>query len=173
MIEGLFFFFFRQFKRLCNRTIRATRDDQQLAPRRTKHDVYYRLFEEFGVLLDMQNDLLLKIEESMDSVKNLHEFRQQHLAQHTYEFKPVKNRPPTPARPLSLRELMDRVPSSSPSYYKSVTPPARSPSGYSSSSSSSSESASTTTTVTAIVKHQWTPDQSSTCSSSPHPDYVY
>jgi hypothetical protein len=59
-----------QFKRLCNRTIRATRDGQQLAPRRTKYDVYYRLFEEFGVLLDMQNGLLLEIEESMDSVKN-------------------------------------------------------------------------------------------------------
>ena len=46
-----------QFKRLCTRTIRATRDGQQLAPRRTKHDVYYRLFEEFVFLLDMQNVL--------------------------------------------------------------------------------------------------------------------
>jgi hypothetical protein len=162
-----------QFKRLCKRTIRATRDGQQLAPRRTKHDIYYRLFEEFMTLLDMQNDLLLEIEESMDSVKHLHEFRQQHLTQHTFEFKPVKNRPPTPAPTLTLRELMDRVPSPSPSYYKSMTPPARSQSGYSSSSSSSSESASTTTTVTTTVKHKWTPDQSSTCSSSPHPDYVY
>jgi hypothetical protein len=161
-----------QFKRLCTRTIRATRDGQQLAPRRTKHDVYYRLFEEFGILLDMQHDLLLEIEESMDSVRHLHEFRKQHLTQHTYEFKPVKNRPPTPAPILTLRDLMDRVPSPSPSYYKSVTPPARSPSGYSSSSSSSSES--TTTTVTTTVQHRWTdPDQSSTCSSSPHPDYVY
>ncbi len=86
-----------QFKRLCNRTIRATRDGQQLAPRRTKHDVYYRLFEEFGVLLDMQHDLLLEIEASMDSIRHLHEFRKQHLTQHTYEFKPVRNRPPTPA----------------------------------------------------------------------------
>ena len=54
-----------QFKKLCNRTIRATRDGQQLAPRRTKHDVHYRLFEEFMILLDMQNDLLLEIEESI------------------------------------------------------------------------------------------------------------
>jgi hypothetical protein len=161
-----------QFKRLCTRTIRATRDGQQLAPRRTKHDVYYRLFEEFGILLDMQHDLLLEIEESMDSVRHLHEFRKQHLTQHTYEFKPVKNRPPTPAPILTLRDLMDRVPSPSPSYYKSVTPPANYPSGYSSSSSSSSES--TTTTVITTVKQRWTdPDQSSTCSSSPHPDYIY
>ena len=161
-----------QFKRLCTRTIRATRDGQQLAPRRTKHDVYYRLFEEFGILLDMQNDLLSEIEESMDSIRHLHEFRKQHLTQHTYEFKPVKNRPPTPAPILTLRDLMDRVPSPSPSYYKSVTPPANYPSGYSSSSSSSSES--TTTTVITTVKQRWTdPDQSSTCSSSPHPDYIY
>jgi hypothetical protein len=161
-----------QFKRLYKRTIRATRDGQQLAPRRTKHDIYYRLFEEFATLLDMQNDLLLEIEESMDSVRHLHEFRKHHLTQHTYEFKPVKNRPPTPAPILTLRDLMDRVPSPSPSYYNSVTPPTKSKSGYSSSSSSSSES--TATTVITTVKHSWPdPDQSSTCSSSPHPDYVY
>ncbi len=94
-----------QFKRLYKRTLRATRDGQQLAPRRTKNDIYYRLFEEFATLLDMQNDPLLEIEESMDSVRHLHEFRKQHLTQHTYEFKPVKNRPPTPAPILTLRDV--------------------------------------------------------------------
>ncbi len=62
-----------QFKRLCNRTIRASRDGQQIAPRLTKHDYYYKLFENFVDILDMQNDLLLEIEESMDSIRDLHE----------------------------------------------------------------------------------------------------
>jgi hypothetical protein len=57
-----------QFKRLYKRTFRATRDGQQLAPRLTKHDFYYRLLEEFVYLLDMQNDQLLEIEETVDSL---------------------------------------------------------------------------------------------------------
>ncbi len=65
------------------------------------------LFEYYD--LDMQNDLLLEIEETMDSLRDLHEFRQQNLTQHTYEFKPVKNRPPTPAPKQNLREILRTV----------------------------------------------------------------
>ncbi len=98
-----------QFKRLCTRTIRATRDGQQLAPRRNKHDFYYRLFENFVDILDMQNDLLLEIEETMDSLRDLHEFRKKNLTQHTYEFKPVQDRSPTPAPKPNLRKIFRTV----------------------------------------------------------------
>ena len=156
-----------QFKRLCTRTIRATRDGQQLAPRRTKHDVYYRLFEEFVYLLDLQNDLLLEIEDTMESLRDLHKFRQQTLSKPTYDFKPVKNRPPTPLPRPNLREILHDVDLTlSQSSSKSQTPPPTSPSGYASSSSSSSESTTTTTsTMTTTVRHVWSDsDDSSTCS---------
>jgi hypothetical protein len=74
-----------QFKRLRTRTIRATRDGQQLAPRLTKHDFYYRLFENFVDILDTERDRLLEIEETMDSLRDLHEFRKQTLT-HTYSL---------------------------------------------------------------------------------------
>ncbi len=165
-----------QFKRLCTRTIRATRDGQQLAPRRTKHDVYYRLFEEFVYLLDLQNDLLLEIEETMDSLRDLHEFRKKNSTQPTYEFKPVKNRPPTPLPRPNLREILRNVDLTltlSHSSSRSQTPPPTSPSGYASSSSSSSESTTiTTSTITTTVRHVWSDsDDSSTCSRQSERDY--
>ena len=95
-----------QFKRLYRRTLRATRDGQQLAPRRTKHDFYYRLFDEFVYLLDMQNDQLLEIEETMDSLRELHEYRKNTSTQHTIAFKPVKDRPPSPLPRLNLRQIL-------------------------------------------------------------------
>ena len=95
-----------QFKRLCNRTIRAARQGQQLAPRRTKHDTYNRLFEEFGYLLDLQNDQLLELEETMDSLREFHEYRKNNSVQQTREFKPVKDRPPTPLPKLNLRQIL-------------------------------------------------------------------
>ncbi len=124
-----------RFKRLCRRTIRATKDGQHLAPRLSKHDFYYRLFEEFVFLLDLQNDLLLEIN----------------------EFKPVKNRPPTPLPRPNLREILRNVDLTlSNSSSQRATPPPASPSGYSSSSSSSSESTTTTTpTTTTTVRHVW------------------
>jgi hypothetical protein len=85
-----------KFKRLYRRTLRVTMDGKQLAPRRTKHDHYYKLFDEFVDLLDMQNDQLLEIEETMDSLHELNEYWKSTLTQPTIEFKPVKNRPPTP-----------------------------------------------------------------------------
>ncbi len=54
----------------------------------------------------MQNDLLLEIEETADSLRELHEFRKQTLTRHTYEFKPVKDRPPTPLSRPNLREIL-------------------------------------------------------------------
>ncbi len=65
-------------------------DGKELAPRWTKHDYYYKLFDEFVDLLDMQNDQLLEIEETMDSLRELHEYRKQTLTQPPIEFKPVK-----------------------------------------------------------------------------------
>ena len=157
-----------QFKRLYKRTLRATRDGQKLAPRNTKHEFYYRLFEEFVFLLDMQNDQLLEIEETMDSLVELHEYRKQTLTQHAYEFKPVKDRPPTPLPRPNLRMILRNVDLAlSQSSSKSKTPPPESPSGYSSSSSSSSGKTTTTTsTTTTTVRHNWgdDSDDSSSCS---------
>jgi hypothetical protein len=144
-----------QYKRLCDRTIRVTMDGQILAPRKSRHEYHYRLFEDFLDILRQESDRLLEIEEAMESLHDLHEFRRQNtfktveLPQNEYTFKPVKNRPPTPA---NLRRIMDLTPSPSPPPYKSVTPPSVSPSGYSSSSSSSTES---TTTTTTTVKTSW------------------
>jgi hypothetical protein len=147
---------------------------QLLAPRHSTLEYEYRLFGDFLEILRFEHDRLLAIEEAMESLNDLHEFRKRYAfrtvepSQNEFTFKSVKNRTPTLTKLPSLRDLMDLVPSPSPSY-KSVTPPPVSPSGYSSSSSSSSES--TTTTVTTTVKYQWNDsDQSSTCSSSPHPD---
>jgi hypothetical protein len=157
-----------QFKRLCTRTIRVTRDGQQLAPRLTKHDFYYKLFEEFVDLLDMQNDLLLEIEESMEHFKALHESRKQQ----TDELKSVKTRPPTPYVHRSLQDIFRTVDLTlTDSSRRSTTLPAKSPSsssGYSSSSSSFSESTTTTTaTITTTVRHNWSDsDDSSTCSDN-------
>jgi hypothetical protein len=36
-----------QYKRLCDRTIRVTMDGQILAPRKSRHEYHYRLFEDF------------------------------------------------------------------------------------------------------------------------------
>ena len=147
-----------QFKRLYKRTLRATRDGQKLAPRNTKHEFYYRLFEEFVFLLDMQNDQLLEIEETMDSLVELHEYRKQTLTQQTHEFKPVKDRPPTPLPRPNLRMILRNVDLTlAHSSSKSKTPPPASPSGYSSSSSSSSGKTTTTTstTTTTTVRHNW------------------
>ena len=162
-----------QFKRLYKRTLRATRDDQKLAPRNTRHEFYYRLFEEFVFLLDMQNDQLLEIEETMESLVELHEYRkqtltQQTLTQQTYEFKPVKDRPPTPLPRPNLRMILRNIDLTlAQSSSKSRTPPPASPSGYSSSSSGSSGKTTTTTTTT-VVRHNWSDsddsDDSSTCS---------
>jgi hypothetical protein len=149
-----------QFKRLYRCTLRATRDGQQLAPRRTKHDFYYRLFDEFVYLLDMQNDQLPEIEETMDSLRELHDFRKQTLTRPTIGFKPVKNRPPTPLPRPNLRQILQNADQtlSQSSSFQDLSPrrAATSPSGYSSSSSSSSESTITTTsTTTTTVRHVW------------------
>ena len=168
-----------QFKKLCNRTIRATRDGQQLAPRRTKHDVYYRLFEEFMILLDMQNDLLLEIDESIAAFTDLQEFRKQwHSTSLENQFKPVKDRTPTPAPTTLLTNLSDIFRTVdltlSPSPYNAPTPSPKSSSGYSSSSSSSSESTTTTTVSrTTTVRHQWSDSDDASTGSSPHPDRFY
>jgi hypothetical protein len=166
-----------QYKRLCDRTIRVTMDGQVLAPRKSKHEYHYRLFADFLEILRQESDRLLEIEESMESLKDLHDFRRQNhfrpveLSQNEHAFKSVKNRPPTPAPLPNLRELMELVPS--PSSYKSVTPPSVSPSGYSSSSSSSTES---TTTTTTTVKTSWnhpTNYQFSSSSSSDDTPHFY
>ena len=171
-----------QFKKLCNRTIRAARDGQQLAPRRTKHDVYYRLFEEFLILLDMQNDLLLEIEESIVAFTDLQEFRKKwHSTSVEQQFKPVKERPPTPAPTSMLTNLSDIFRTVdltlSPSPYNAPTPSPKSSSGYSSSSSSSSSSSESTTTTTlsrtTTVRHQWSDSDDASTGSSPHPDRFY
>ena len=173
-----------QYKRLCDRTIRVTMDGQLIAPRKSKHEYHYRLFEDFLDILRQESDRLLEIEETMESLRDLHEFRKQYKSkpveppQNEYSFKPVKNRPPTPGKILNLRELMERMPSPGsppPGSPRSLTPLPVSPSGYSSSSSSSSESTTTTTlSRTTTVRHQWSDsDATSTSSSSPHPDRFY
>ena len=157
-----------QFKRLYKRTLRATRDGQKLAPRNTKHEFYYRLFEEFVFLLDMQNDQLLEIEETMDSLVELHEYRKKTLAQHAYEVKPVKDRPPTPLPRPNLRMILRNVDLAlEKSSSKSKTPPPASPSGYSSSSSSSSGKTTTTpSTPKKTVKHNGSDSDDSDNSST-------
>jgi hypothetical protein len=108
-----------RYKRLCDRTIKVTMDGQMLAPRRTKHEYHYRLFGE--------HDRLLEIEEAMESLRDLHEFRHQHTFQPVKEttereIKPVKNRPLTPATLLRLKDIIDLKPSPSPERLRSLTP---------------------------------------------------
>ncbi len=158
------------FKRLCEQTIRATRDGQQLAPRIGANGFYYRLFENFADILQEQHNQILDIQESMDNLRDLYEYRKQHSKQQTYTFKPVKERPPTPytANVDDIFRTIDLTLSRSSSKSKTPPPPPASPSGYSSSSSSSSESTNTTTTatITTTVRHKWSDsDDSSTCSS--------
>jgi hypothetical protein len=74
---------FSQYKRLCDRTIRVTMDGKMLTPRRSKHEYHYRLFDDLLEILRIENDRLLEIEEAMESLRDLHEFRKE---QH---FKPV------------------------------------------------------------------------------------
>ncbi len=62
-----------QFKRLCERTIRAARDRQQLAPRFGEHGFYYRLFENFADVLQEQHNQILDIQESTDNLRDLFE----------------------------------------------------------------------------------------------------
>ena len=164
-----------QFKRLCDRTIRVTMDGQLLAPRKSKHEYHYRLFGDFMEILQYdENDRLLEIEEAMESLRDLHEFRKQNTFEPVKEynepsFKPVKNRPPTPAKLLNLRELMDHRTSPSPVSPRSLTPLPVSPSGYSSSNSCSSES---TTTTTTTVRTSWNhPSNYYSSSSSDHNVY--
>ncbi len=104
-----------RYKRLCDRNIRVTMDGQMLAPRSTKHEYHYRLFGDLQEILQYEHDRLLEIEEAMDSLRDLHEFRQQHTFQPIREtaekeLKPVKNRPPTPATLLRLKDIIDHRP---------------------------------------------------------------
>jgi hypothetical protein len=48
-----------QFKRLCERTIRAAKDGQQLAQRIGKDGFYYRLFENFADILQKQHNQIV------------------------------------------------------------------------------------------------------------------
>jgi hypothetical protein len=51
-----------EFKRLCDRTMRATMDGQQLSPRNSKHGYYYyKLFEDFLGWLVKVNNLMLML----------------------------------------------------------------------------------------------------------------
>ena len=84
-----------RYKRLCERTIKVTMDGQMLAPRRTKLEYHYRLFGDLQEILQYEHDRLLEIEEAMDSLRDLQEFRQQNTFQPVKEtaqkeLKPVK-----------------------------------------------------------------------------------
>jgi hypothetical protein len=68
---------FPQYKRLCDRTIRVTIDWKMLAPRRSKLEYHYRLFDDLLEMLQTENDRLLEIEEAMESLRDLHEFRKE------------------------------------------------------------------------------------------------
>jgi hypothetical protein len=57
-----------QYKRLCDRTIRVTMGGQLRAPRTSKHGYHYRLFADFM-------EMLLEIEEAMELLRDLHDFR--------------------------------------------------------------------------------------------------
>ncbi len=118
-----------RYKRLCDRTIRVTMNGQMLAPRSTKHEYHYRLFGDLQEILQYEHDRLLEIEEAMDSLRDLHEFRQkqtfQPVRENERELKPVKNRPPTPATAtlLRLKDIIDLIliPSPSPECPRSLT----------------------------------------------------
>jgi hypothetical protein len=139
-------------------------DEQLLATRKSKHEYHYRLFGDFMEILQYEHDRLLEIEEAMASLRDPHEFRKQNtfktVEPHTESsYKPVKDRPPPPAKFLSLRELMAY--GSCPititdTKTKSYTTP-RITIGYSSSNSCSSES---TTTTTTTVRTSESSDQS-------------
>ncbi len=73
-----------QYKRLCDRTIRITMDGQLLAPRKSSHEYHYRLFEEFLEILQLEQDRLHDIAETMENLQQLLKFRKQkHLQQQT------------------------------------------------------------------------------------------
>ncbi len=61
-------------------------DGQMLTPlhRSTKHEYHYRLFGDLQEILQYEHDRPLEIEEAMESLRDLHEFRQQNT------FQPVK-----------------------------------------------------------------------------------
>jgi hypothetical protein len=153
-----------QFKRLCERTIRAARDGQQLAPRSGKDGFYYRLFENFADILKRQHDQILDIKESMENLQDLYEYRQKYMEN---TFKPVKERPPTPY-PDTVGDILRTIDLSlSNSSSRRKTPPPLSPTGYVSSSSSSSKSSTTTTaTLTTTVRHRWSDFDDSSSSDS-------
>jgi hypothetical protein len=98
--------------------LQCTMDGQLLAPRKSKDEYHYRRLGYFLEILQIEHDCFLEIKEAMDSLKDLHEFRRQSTfktvdpPQTEYSFKPVKNRPPIPAKLLSLRELMAHGPCS-------------------------------------------------------------
>ncbi len=95
---------------------------------------------------NITHNQILGIQESMDNLRDLYEYRKQHWEQQT---KPVKTRPPTPYTANNVDDIFRTIDLTlSRSSSKSQTPPPASPSRYSSSSSSSSSSESTTTTTT-------------------------
>jgi hypothetical protein len=156
-----------QYKRLCDRTIRVTMNGKIIAPRQSSHEYHYRLFGDFLEILELEQDRLREIEEAMENLKDLHEFRKQQ----TDELKSVKTRPPTPYVRRSLQDIFRNVDLTlTDSSRRSTIPPAKSSSssGYSSSSSSSSESTTTTrATITTTVRHNWSDsDNSSTCNDN-------
>ena len=75
---------------LCTRSIRATKHGQQLAPKIGPYAHYYRLFDDFREILQLENDSILT--------------QKEYLLDHEYRLVP---KPPKPPKMTGLRNIVN------------------------------------------------------------------
>ncbi len=79
-----------RISKLCVRSIRATRHGQQLAPKVGPYAHYYRLFDDFCEILQLERDTILT--------------QKEYLLDHEYRLVP---KPPTPPKVTGLRNIVN------------------------------------------------------------------
>ena len=79
-----------RISKLCNRSIRATRHGQRLAPKVGPYAHYYRLFDDFCEILQLESDRILT--------------QKEYLLDHEYRLVP---KPPTPPKIIGLRNIVN------------------------------------------------------------------
>jgi hypothetical protein len=79
-----------RISKLCNRSIRATRHGQRLAPKVGPYAHYDRLFDDFCEILQLESDRILT--------------QKEYLLDHEYRLVP---KPPTPPKIIGLRNIVN------------------------------------------------------------------
>jgi hypothetical protein len=79
-----------RISKLCTRSIRATRHGQRLAPKVGPYAHYYRLFDDFCEILQLESDRILT--------------QKEYLLDHEYRLVP---KPPTPPKIIGLRNIVN------------------------------------------------------------------